>query len=161
MSWRSKYARGMDDIQVSDELRRTIRNRVEKQAAASPARDKFLHNMVIRIAASCVIVLLLAVGGWSVAQRTEESSIGHTGMLQNLVITAYASDGAPVVMTPEVEFPLGQYSMLMSSVPGFPITIECKDADKIKLRASEGKFLLWSQMNTKVRPQGKELTVKL
>jgi hypothetical protein len=96
---------------------------------------------VSMLVASCVIILLLGIG-------------------TPLIIHNGAADAAPVSINPTVDFPLGQYSLHMSSVPGFPMTITSEDADNISLRASEGKLLLWNRFSSIVIPQGKEATVK-
>ncbi|MVO98047.1 hypothetical protein [Paenibacillus lutrae] len=50
--------------------------------------------------------------------------------------------------------------MIMSNLPGFPITITCQDTDNISLRTSEGMLLSWNPSVSKIVQLGKEASVK-
>jgi hypothetical protein len=151
-----KYVDGMNEIKATDELKQTIisqagMNTVVPQTAARPFRSKLAV-----IAVSCTIIFLLAIGGSIVVHNQDQANLNT--LFSGFVVTVYAADGTPLVVKPEVDFPLGQYSMYMSSVPGFPVTITSKDADKIELQTSEGELLLWNPKDSIVIPQGKKAT---
>ncbi|NIK68643.1 hypothetical protein [Paenibacillus sp. BK720] len=61
---------------------------------------------------------------------------------------------------PEVAFPLAEYTLFMSSVPGFPITISNNEATRIIVRSSEGDLLFWKSSDGKVNAQGNKVLVK-
>jgi hypothetical protein len=148
----------MNEIKATDELKQTIisqagMNTIVPQTAARPFRSKLAV-----IAVSCMIIFLLAIGGSIVVHNQDQAN--PSALFSGFVVTAYAADGTPLVVKPDVDFPLGQYSMLMSSVPGFPVKITSKDADKIELQTSEGQLLLWNPKDSIVIPQGKKATFK-
>jgi hypothetical protein len=160
MTMRTRYMNGMNEIKVDDELKQSIISKFSSSDAATHTGVRSFRNKVAMFVAACVIVILLAIGGPLILHPGDQANSGSSTMFKGLVITAYAADGAPLMVKPNVDFPLGQYSLLMNSVPGFPITIDCKDADQIRLRTSEGQLLLWTPPDSKVNPQGKEVTVK-
>lgn len=158
MTIRTKYVNGMNEIKADDELKQTIINKASMSAAVPRTVDRAFRKKVAMIAVSCILIFLLAIGGPLVLHNGDQAN--PSTLFSGFVVTAYEADGVPLVVKPGVDFPLGQYSMFMSSVPGFPITIASKDTDKIELRTSEGQLLLWNSADSKVIPQGKEATVK-
>ncbi len=63
---------------------------------------------------------------------------------------------------PTVEIPLADYSQLMSSVPGLPITIELMDetqADEIRVRAESGSLMTWDIESGTIDQAGGEYVV--
>ncbi|QYR19176.1 hypothetical protein KZ483_14530 [Paenibacillus sp. sptzw28] len=160
MTLRSKYVKGMNGIKLDDELKQNIISKIGSGSSVTQIRVRSFRYKVAMISAACVIVFLLIIGGPLIFHNGGQTNSGPSTLFNGFVITAYAADGTPQVVKPDVDFPLGQYSMFMSSVPGFPITIVSKDADQISLRTSEGELLLWNPSDSKVRYQGKEAIVK-
>ncbi|MBH5320346.1 hypothetical protein I6N90_21370 [Paenibacillus sp. GSMTC-2017] len=157
MTNKQKYINGMNGIKVENELKQDIIKNVSQSAKVS-RNAVLIHPKGVMISVACIILLLIAVRGPLVLQNKDK---GHpTSLFSGFVVTAYAADGAPIVVKPNIDFPLGQYSVLMSSVPGFPITIACKYADQIKIKTTEGQIIKWNTTDTKVRVQGKEATVQ-
>lgn len=158
MTIRTKYVNEMNGIKADEEFKNTIISQVISSTDGSLTVARKLRSKVAMVVASCLVVFLLAIGTQLIFHKGDKDS---SGLYKRLVITAYAADGAPILVSPDVDFPLGQYSMNMSSVPGIPITITCKDADKISLRTSEGTLLLWNPWGgSRVIPLGQETTVK-
>lgn len=160
MTMRTKYVNGMNEIRVGDEFKQSIISKAGANDAVPQAQSRSFHSKTAMFAAACVIVLLLAIGGPLIFDNGDQAKSGSSPMFQGLIITAYAADGAPYTVKPDVDFPLGRYALLMSSVPGFPITISSKGADEIRLQTSEGQLLLWTPPASKVITEGKEATVK-
>ncbi|MEV5029541.1 hypothetical protein [Paenibacillus sp. LPE1-1-1.1] len=158
MTIRTKYVNGMNEIKADNELKQRIINKSITSAAEPRSVARAFHSKAAMIAVSCMIIFLLAVGGPLVLHNNDQEN--PATLFSGFVVTAYAADGAQIVVKPDVTFPLGQYAMYMSSVPGFPITIGSKDADKIEVKTSEGELLLWNPADPIVKYQGKETTVK-
>jgi len=159
MTIRTKYVNGMNEIKASDDFKKTIINKAIMSAAIpQTVTRKAFRSKVVMIAVSCMIILLLAIGGPQVLRHEDRAN--PSTIFSGFVVTAYAADGTTKAIIPDVEFPLGHYAMFMSSVPGFPLTIASKDTDKIEVRSSEGQLLLWNPVDSKVLPQGKEATIK-
>jgi hypothetical protein len=149
MTFRTKYVNEMNGIMVDDELKKTIISQAISSATtgSSTVALKFRSKVAILVA-FCVVIFFLAIGTPQIIHNGDKVSNGLPSLYKGLVITAYAEGGAPVLINPDVDFPLGGYSMLMSSVPGFPITITCEGADKISLRTSDGKLFLWLRFSS-------------
>jgi hypothetical protein len=148
----------MNEIKADDELKQTIINITRANAVVPQTAARAFRIKVAMIAVSCLIIFLLAIGGQLALHKDHANP---STLFSGFVITAYAADGAPLAVKPDVEFPLGQYSMFMSSVPGFPVTIVSKNADKIEVRTSEGQIVFWNPTtDSKVNHQGKEATFK-
>jgi hypothetical protein len=158
MTMRTKYVNGMNGIKVDDELKQSIFSKVSSSAAVPQTGARSFRSKVAMISAACVIVFLLIIGGPLFFHNGDQAN--PSTIFSGFMVTAYAADGAPLMVKPDVDFLLGQYSMFMSSVPGFPVKIVSKDADKIEVRASEGQLLLWNPKDSKVIPQGKKATFK-
>ncbi|MEK4852579.1 hypothetical protein NST04_22200 [Paenibacillus sp. FSL H7-0756] len=107
---------------------------------------------------SCVIILLIAIGGPLLVNSGETAT--PSSLYSGFIVTAYAADGVTVAVQPDVDFPLGQYSLYMSSVPGFPIKLAAEGADTIQVRATEGQLLLWNPADGKVILQNSKAIVK-
>lgn len=155
MTNRTKYINGMNEIKVDNSLKQSI---INKSGMNTSILDTARTYRVAMIAVSCMIIFLLAIGGRFVLHNGDQASL--SGLFSGFVVTAYAADGSPLVVKPDIDFPLGQYSMIMSSVPGFPITIACKDTEIIIVRSSEGQLLLWNPADSKVKHLGKQVTVR-
>jgi hypothetical protein len=160
MTMRSKYVNEMNGIKLDDELKQSIISKVSSSTAASQKGARTFRSKVSMISTACVIVFLLIFGGPLILHNSDQTNSGPSTVFNGFVITAYAADGTPLMVKPDVDFPLGQYSTFMSSVPGFPVTIVSKDADQISLQTSDGELLLWNPTDSKVIHQGKEAIVK-
>ncbi len=158
MMMRTKYVDGMNEIKVDDELKQSIISRAVTNDVEPRIRARSFRSKTAMFAAACMIVILLAIGGPFILHNADQTNT--SALFSGFVITAYAADDAPLKVKPDVDFPLGQYSGFMSSVPGFPITISSKDADEIRLQTSEGELLRWTPSTSKVIKEGKEATVK-
>jgi hypothetical protein len=150
----------MNGIKMDDELKQSIISKIGSSSTFPQIRVRTFRSKVAMISTACVIVFLLIIGGPLILLNGNQTNSGPSTLFSGFVITAYAADGTPLVVKPDVDFPLGQYSMFMSSVPGFPVTIVSKDADQISLRTSEGELLLWNSSDSKVIHQGEEAIVK-
>jgi hypothetical protein len=160
MTMRTRYMNGMNEIKVGEVLKQSIISKSSSIEAATHTGVHSFRNKVTMFVAACVIIIIIAIGGPLILHVGDQANSDPSTLFKGLEITAYAADGAPQVIKPDVSFPLGQYSLIMSNVPGFPITIDCKDANQIRLRTTEGQLLLWTPSDSKVIPQGKEATVK-
>jgi hypothetical protein len=101
----------------------TIRtSQVISRADGSLTVARKLRSKVAMLVAACVIIFILTVGTPLIIHNGDKDSSGLPNLYRGLIITAYAADGASV----------------MSSVPGFPITLTCEDSDNLSLQTSEG-----------------------
>ena len=160
MMMRTKYVDGMNEIKVDDDLKQSMISRAVTNDAEPRIRARSFRSKTAIFAAACMIVILLAIGGPFILHNEDQTNKHTSALFSGFIITAYAADDAPLKVKPDVDFPLGQYSGFMSSVPGFPITISSKDADEIRLQTSEGELLRWTPSASKVIKEGKEATVK-
>ncbi|WP_042169638.1 hypothetical protein [Paenibacillus gorillae] len=158
MTIRTKYVNGMNEIRVDHSLKQAIINNCVTRASTSQNTKQVIHSRFVRVVISCIILFLLAIGGRLIFQNGESNN--PTALFSGFVVTVYAADGASFVVEPDVDFPLGQYSLLMSSVPGFPITIASKNADMIKVQSSEGQLILWNPADSKVIHLGEQAAVR-
>ncbi|NEW06339.1 hypothetical protein GK047_09970 [Paenibacillus sp. SYP-B3998] len=159
MTIRTKYVNEMNGVKADEELKKTIISQVISRADGSLTVAHNPRSKVTIFIVTSVIIFIIAIGIPLIYNGAQDSS-GLPNLYKGLVVTAYAADGTSVAVSPDVDFPLGQYSLIMSSMPGFPLTIACKDADNISLRTSEGMLLLWNPPVNKVLPMGKEANVK-
>lgn len=60
----------------------------------------------------------------------------------------------------EVEFPIKEYRMTDSRVPGLPMLITAKGANEIRVSIEEGSLLLWNPPDYSVNNKGQELEIK-
>lgn len=145
----NRYIDGMNEIMASDELKKSIINDVKKYQ-----KKGFAYQKTAALLAAACTFILLAVFGFSFLQPDSEKSL-----FDDFILTAYAEDGTPVEIKPNVGFPLGKYQMTMSSVPGFPINIVSGEAEVIKLSATDGSLLLWTPSSSKVVNKGNQLEI--
>ncbi|NMO95038.1 hypothetical protein [Paenibacillus lemnae] len=156
-----KYVSGMNRIQAEKELKDRVIT-LARSDSGTPS-EGYLENIHpvrrrrLRTAAMISAALLFVVMTFALVDNQNGQEQG--GLIPSLAITAYAADGMPIEVKPNVDFPLGQYSPTMSSVPGLPLTITAEDADQIELTASGGKFVLWNTTDYKVREQGRTVSV--
>ncbi|WP_339224714.1 hypothetical protein [Paenibacillus sp. FSL H8-0332] len=132
------------------------RVRVNSSVSKSPAWS--LRRRFTAVTLSCLLLLILAALGPLLVRSTNQAN--PAVLFNGFMVTAYAADGVPVAVQPDVEFPLGKYSMFMSSVPGFPLTLVAEGADRIELQASEGELLLWNPADSKILPQRQAAAVQ-
>jgi hypothetical protein len=148
MTIRDKYISQMSTIKLDEQTKeKMLHNVLSMSTISEKSRFTFQKKFAI-IAAACVVIMLIAF--------TAPPFLNHKNqppsLVQGLILTAYAADGSPISIKPDVEFPLGHYSALMSNTPGFPITINSQDADNIRLHSSTGRLLLWNPADSKVIP---------
>ncbi|MEW6042483.1 MAG: hypothetical protein AB1633_13270, partial [Elusimicrobiota bacterium] len=160
---KNKYINGMNEIKADDELKRKIISSVKHNGHKNRSLFFTLKRTVVSIAAACIFALVITFGVQFIQNdsdmaRQKQSRV--QSLFHGFVITAYASDGTPFEIKPNVEFSLGKYQMTMSSVPGFPLKIVCNEADTVKLTVTDGRFLLWASPDWQVRNKGKELEIK-
>ncbi|KRE46415.1 hypothetical protein [Paenibacillus sp. Soil522] len=148
----NRYLDGMKEIQAGDELKRQLMNSAKPQPSPGSGKAFAFKKTAALLAAACAIIFL-AVFGASFLQSGSEKAV-----FPSFVITAYAADGTPVEMKPNVQLPLGKYSPFMSSVPGLPISISAEGADAITVTVTEGSLSLWSPSAPKVIPKGKSMS---
>lgn len=65
-----------------------------------------------------------------------------------------------IEVIPDVQFPLKEYRMTDSSVPGFPLLITAEGADEIHVSVKEGNLLLWNPPDNQVNNKGQELEIE-
>lgn len=75
-------------------------------------------------------------------------------------VTVYAADGNPIVVKPDVMFPIGDYRMTNSRAPGFPMLITAAESDGIQVRVTEGSLLLWNPPDYHVYDKGQKLAIE-
>lgn len=149
-----RYIDGMNEIKADDELKRKITKNV-RQNNSKKAPSFYTKRKPI-IAAACLFALVITFCIPYINTKNKESN----ALFDKLAITAYAADGTPIEVKPNVEFPLGKYSIAISCVPGFPIKITCNDVDTFKLVATDGSFILWDRSDGQIKDIGKELEIK-
>ncbi|GKU76558.1 hypothetical protein [Paenibacillus sp. L3-i20] len=152
------YRNDMNEINVSSELKQTLISIPHRSTAEKQSTVSIFHRKLTMITVSCLMISLLALGGTLALQHTKTTNT--ITLFSGFAITAYAADGTTLQVNPDIEFPLGQYSMIMSNAPGFPITIAAEGADLIELQASDGQLLNWNHSDSKIIVLGKEVTVK-
>jgi hypothetical protein len=156
------YINGMEEIKADDSLKRKIISSVQQSKSKHDSRFFTFKKALVGIAIGCTFALVMTFDIPFIQSSTnieKQGQFGVQSVLNSLVITAYAADGTPFEINPNVEFPLGEYRMTMSCVPGFPLKIVCQDADIIKLTVTDGEFLLWAPPDGQVHKKGKELEI--
>ncbi|WP_336786183.1 hypothetical protein [Paenibacillus sp. MMO-177] len=99
---------------------------------------KFRRDLAILIAV-CVFILILFIG---------------------ITLTSQNDSQGKELYPPEIEFPLAEYTMFMSGVPGFPIKVSNIEATRIIVHSSDGNLLFWKSSNGKMNSQGKKAEIK-
>lgn len=131
------------------------KNRVKKNVCRAYSKRNLLfrYSMV----AACALFLIGAAAGtffWHAAMPA------NTPPFSGFVLTAYAagkpgssvpgqkSDAVQLVPKKELRF---HYSLHMNQVPGFPLTLGCREAtkkttaaDRIRITVDNGSILLWN-----------------
>ncbi|EFM09646.1 hypothetical protein PaecuDRAFT_3695 [Paenibacillus curdlanolyticus YK9] len=149
MTFQDKYVTQMNAIKLDDKTKEKILHNVLSVSTISENYRFTVQKRFAVIAAACFLIMLIAFVAPPFMNQKDHQS---PSLVQSLILTAYAADGSPIPVKPDVTFPLGRYSVLMSSTPGFPITINSKDADSIRLHASTGRLLLWNPADSKITP---------
>lgn len=151
-----KYLDGMKDLKASEELKKRLITSV-KEDQTKKVSPLFLYKKIVATTSICIFVIFLMV---AVPLFNNQGKSGKQALFSGFTLTAYATNGTPIEVKPNIEFPLGEYQVTMSSVPGFPLKIECKDADTIKLKVSDGQLLSWKAPDGKVINLGQEIILK-
>ncbi|WP_040952235.1 hypothetical protein [Gorillibacterium massiliense] len=155
------YAEGMGEIKADDRLKADLIRRLsqERERMGNTGRYRGTLHRTAYWMAACAVALVIFLFGLPNLQGTEHLS--ETGRpFHRFVLTAYAADGSSFEIKPQVEFLLGRYSPLMSSVPGFPLKAEAEGADRIEWMASEGNFVLWNPPDYKVYNKGQSVSLR-
>ncbi|GAB6992206.1 hypothetical protein JCM16418A_42570 [Paenibacillus pini] len=156
---KDNYIHGMREIKADSSLKNAIIQHSLRSRHAQHSRPHPLFKLGIAvISLVCALTLiLLAVPDVSVQKHVIS---GGSSPFGRLAITAYASNGTAIDVEANVEFPLGTYQLVMSSVPGFPIRISAQGADQISLHTSDGEFILWSPTAPKVIYKGQNIQIE-
>jgi hypothetical protein len=87
-----------------------------------------------------------------------------TALLLCFILTACAPNILPgpsiAAPQPTLEAGMERYSPLMSSVPGYPFTCKRENVASVTYITDNGGMLLWGPDDFKVKPQGKQVSVK-
>ncbi|OWR29597.1 hypothetical protein CDO73_15550 [Saccharibacillus sp. O23] len=155
---KNEYAKAVEEIRASDELKQSIVRRALSDSSVPRTSVAPFRRRTAMVAVAAAFVLLFAIVGplWLRGNDSGRAPAWFDGF----AVTAYAADGAPINVKPNAEFPLGRYSMFMSSVPGFPVAVSAEGADRIEIRASAGELLSWSPSDSRVRGQGDRMDLK-
>jgi hypothetical protein len=152
MTFKSRFVAEMNKIKGNEEFKtELIRNVLLKQD--QPTVRKLPAKVFMLVASIAVIFIISELAPSKLLENRNLHNVQFS-------ITAYAAEGLPISVKPNIEFPLGQYSLMSSNVPGFPVTINCKEATRIVLRSTNGKILLWNKLNWMVSSKGKEASIE-
>lgn len=164
---KNTYIDGMKEIKADEDLRNKIIRSIDPSYSevnsSSGTRSPFnTSKKVISIFAVACTLALFAVFGLPYVQPNEGSTQSSTvqSLFSGFMISVYAADGTRAEVRPNVTFPLGTYSMMMSSVPGFPINIVSTEADSIVLQVTDGNLLSWTPPAPQVITLGQEATIQ-
>ncbi len=150
----NKYKKAMDEIRTDDLFKRTIIRHTLERPTVQQTPDRRIRRKTVTLTAF-TLILLLAIFVPLGARHSGTSQ--PSPLFGGFTVTAYAADGTSMTVKPEIEFPLGRYSMFMSSVPGFPVKISAEGADRIAIHSSEGQLLSWKPSDSRVREQGSHM----
>lgn len=75
-------------------------------------------------------------------------------------IVTFLRTNDQIEVIPDVQFPLKEYRMTDSRVPGFPLLVTAEGADKIHVSVKEGDLLLWNPPDNNVYNKGQELEIE-
>jgi hypothetical protein len=148
-----RYKAGMNEIVADKALKQKIMHHVKQQDLNSLGIN-VKKTAIFFMAAS--VIILAAMFGYSYYQDSASSKAAQTEF-HGIYLTAFSADGTPSLVKPNTIF--GKYSMFMSSVPGFPLKIDCIEADTIHLQATGGVFELWSPLSSQIDNKGKTVDI--
>lgn len=155
---RDDYKRVVYNYKPDSNFQYRLKRRIATTQINSP-RIGFKHKKIIVAAATIsALVLFLAIGLPRISAPSE-----HRQIFSGFVFTAFAAESSDSILTPDYESSshptvlapgitvnLPAYSPTMSSVPGFPFTLnsqEAKDknfpADHFLVSADNGILLSW------------------
>jgi hypothetical protein len=150
-----RYKIGMNEIVANEALKQKIMYRVKEQDQGSYVIN--LKKAAIFFTAVSLFILA-AMFGYSYYQDSASSKAAQTQTeFHGIYLTAFSADGTPSLVKPNI--PFGKYSMMMSNVPGFPLKIDCIEADTIHLQAAGGVFELWSSLSSQIDNKGKTIAI--
>lgn len=160
------YKNIISGIVPNEDMRIRLRQKTLSFISRPKTRRRAVLKKGILSAAACALVLIGAAAGTFFWHST---MLMNTPSFSGFVLTAYAagkpgssvpgqkSDAIQLVPKKELRF---QYSPIMNQVPGFPLTLGCREAtkkttaaDRIRITADSGSILLWNQAD--VRDAGK------
>ncbi|BBH22839.1 hypothetical protein Back11_41840 [Paenibacillus baekrokdamisoli] len=158
----NKYVEGMKEIKAGKDFKeKLILSARSTSVDPNPnLQGTGTRRRKLSMFAACMLIIICAFGLLIALNNGNNDASQVKTIFNGFIMTAYAADGAPVPIKPDIAFPLGQYQLTMSNVPGFPIAIVCDDADSITLKVSDGELLLWAPPDYKVKPQHKRTTLQ-
>lgn len=158
------YKRVVSNFKADSNLEKNIRQNILYIENQAVNRKNFsLKKMIIGSAVACVIALII-VFEFSIVPNSNNITRNTNPIFtfEGFDVIAHAADGTPRTLTLNTEFVMKEYSPLMSSVPGLPFTIGCKDTskgklsiDKIKVSVDNGEIIAWDQGNGVVKNKSK------
>lgn len=160
---KNKYIGGMSEIKADEELKNKLLNinKIKNQSKYYFSNLKIAS--IFAIAFIFVLFFNVCLPYMQNVLKTNEAITTKTPIAKKIfggfVITAFAADNSSFEVKPNVDFLIGKYQLVMSSVPGFPLKIECDDAESIKVSITDGELLLWNSSDSKIHNKGKELII--
>lgn len=149
----NRYVEGMKEIKADEYMRKELLKSIQQKRPARSQKWFSSKKAALPLAAACV---LLALTIFSAALLRPDRAPALTA---GFVIHAYAADGSAIEVKPNVEFPLGKYSPLMSSVPGFPLAISSEEAESVTLKSTHGSFSQWTASTSRILQKGRTVTI--
>ncbi|OWA36853.1 hypothetical protein B9G55_01885 [Saccharibacillus sp. O16] len=153
----NKYVKAMEEIEAGEDLKQAILRQARQGALETQAPTGTFRRKRGMVAAVSLVFVLLFLTLFNFRTPDPARPVSLWG---GFTVTAYAANGAPVAVRPDVEFPLGKYSVFMSSVPGLPITLDAEGANRLEIRASQGQLLLWNPSDGQVKNQGNHTEIE-
>ncbi len=160
---KDKYISGMSEIKADEELKNKLLNINKNIKQSKYYFSNWKIASVFAIALIFVLFFNVCLPYMQNMLNTNEVITTKTPIAKKIfggfVITAFAADNSSFEVKPNVDFLIGKYQLTMSSVPGFPLKIECNDAESIKVSITDGELLLWNSSDGKIHNKGKELII--
>ena len=130
------------DIKIPDEMeQRLIKNCISKKK-----RGNFNYRKPVFAAVACMLVVIMSFG---IPYFTKSPTTGNIELIMGnspLIVRAYAVGGHEEMVFEDMslgtEILMGQYSIAMSIVPGFPFKFSYPHTT-IELSVDNGEFILW------------------
>lgn len=152
-----RYKAGMNEIKADEALKEQIIQHI-KESGLDQRSHSFKIKRIALFLVTASLIILVAMFGISYCLDDSRATKTIEAEFHGIYITGFSKSGSPALVKPNVSF--GEYSIYMSSVPGFPLKIEAVDADRIHLQVTEGSFDSWSPLKPKVIHNDKEFDVQ-
>lgn len=144
------------------------RNSIERKAAAIIQKRK-QRNRIATVTISAAVCLALIIGAFTLTPGSITEKTNPQSSFHGFVLTAYAakeesqmltadfvSDANSVVLQPHVEVLLGEYSPMMSSIPGLPFRFNTEDDCEMEVSVDKGVLCRWDITSGIVTQCGKK-----